>query len=225
MERSLWGFFPERPRVDWPSDYVSLMPAMNYSFTDLMAIAALVLWPAIPLFWIPVHCVPRFFRRLGIWTYVLPFITWLPVAFFTFRLRDVLLAYRIELPFLAKAVGAFLFLAGAALQTWTLVLLTLPVIMGMPEVTKKAPSRLITTGPFSVLRHPTYLSHTVMLLGLFLWTEVTALGAVTIIDALVVNVLVIPLEERELLNRFGREYEEYRRKVPSRFFPLRRKRR
>jgi protein-S-isoprenylcysteine O-methyltransferase Ste14 len=63
-----------------------------------------------------------------------------------------------------------------------------------------------------------------MLLGLFLWTEVTALGVVTIIDALVVNTLVIPLEERELLERFGKEYEEYRRKVPSRFLPLHRPR-
>jgi protein-S-isoprenylcysteine O-methyltransferase Ste14 len=44
---------------------------------------------------------------------------------------------------------------------------------------------------------------------------------VTAIDALVVNAMVIPLEERELLERFGGEYEEYRRRVPSRFLPLR----
>ena len=197
---------------------------MNHSFTDIPAIAALLLWPAIPLFWIPVHCAPRFFRRLGFWTYILPLITWLPVAIFTFRLRDVLLQYRVDLPALANAIGVLLFVAGATLQTWTLILLTLPVIMGMPEVTKTVPGGLTTTGPFSVLRHPTYLSHTLMLLGLFLWTEVTALGIVTIIDALVVNTLVIPLEERELLERFGKEYEEYRRKVPSRFLPLHRRR-
>jgi len=63
-----------------------------------------------------------------------------------------------------------------------------------------------------------------MLAGLFLWTETSALGAVAVIDALIVNAMVIPLEERELLERFGKEYEEYRRKVPSRFLPLRRRR-
>jgi len=85
---------------------------MNHSFTDLPAIAALLLWPAIPLFWIPVHCVPRFFRRLGFWTYILPLITWLPAALFTFGMRDVLLQHRIDLPALANAIGVFLFVAG-----------------------------------------------------------------------------------------------------------------
>ena len=35
---------------------------MRHSLTDVLALAALLLWPAIPLFWVPVHCVPRFFR-------------------------------------------------------------------------------------------------------------------------------------------------------------------
>lgn len=193
---------------------------MRLSFTDLFALVALLLWPAIPLFWIPVHCLPRFFRRLGFFTYILPFITWLPVALFTFELRDILLSYRIALPAIVHVVGALLLILGAALQTWTIVLLTLPGIMGMPEVTRVVPGRLVTTGPFAVIRHPTYLSHTLMLLGLFLWTGVTALGAVALFDALAVNSAVIPLEERELSERFGNEYEEYLRKVPSRFLPL-----
>jgi len=197
---------------------------MGHSFTDLIALAALLLWPAIPLFWVPVHCAPRFFRRLGFLTYILPFLTWLPVAFIIFGLREHLLAYRIALPATANALGVLLFMLGAGLQAWTIILLTMPGIMGMPEVTRSVPGRLVTAGPFGVLRHPTYLSHTLMLAGLFLWTEVTALGAAAVIDALVVNAMVIPLEERELLERFGKEYEEYQRKVPSRFLPLRRRR-
>jgi protein-S-isoprenylcysteine O-methyltransferase Ste14 len=197
---------------------------MNPSFNNLIALAALLLWPAIPLFWVPVHCIPRFFRRLGFLTYILPLVTWLPLAYFTFELRDVLLQYRFTLPTGANVIGAILFILGAGLQAWTLILLTLPVIVGMPEVTKTVSGKLVTTGPFAVLRHPTYLSHTLMLLGLFFWTGVSALGVVTIVDALVVNIMVIPLEERELLERFGKEYEEYCRKVPSRFLPLHRPR-
>jgi protein-S-isoprenylcysteine O-methyltransferase Ste14 len=193
---------------------------MRLSFADLIAFIALLLWPAIPLFWIPVHCFPRFFRWLGFFTYILPFITWFPVALLTFELRQFLLSYHIALHTLLHVIGALLFIFGAGLQTWTLVLLTLPVIMGMPEVTRAVPNRLVTTGPFTVIRHPTYLSHTLMLLGLFLWSGVTALGIVTLLDALAVNSAVIPLEERELAERFGNEYEEYRRKVPSRFLPL-----
>ncbi len=196
----------------------------SLSFSDLLAMAALLLWPAIPLFWVPVHCVPGFFRRLGFLTYLLPFITWLPIAFLVYRLRHVLLQYRAVFPAAVTIPGLFIFILGAALQAWTLLLLTLPVIMGMPEVTNAVSGKLVTGGPFGIVRHPTYLSHTLMLLGLFLMTGVTALGIVTAVDALIVAVAVIPLEEKELLQRFGGEYEEYRRKVPSRFLPFRRSR-
>ncbi len=194
----------------------------DHGVYDLFATAALVLWPAIPLFWIPVHCAPRFFRRLGFLTYVLPVITWLPAALVIYTMREVLLRYRADLPAPANIIGLCLLLLGAGLQTWTLFLLTPPVITGIPEVTTSVRANIVTSGPFGFVRHPTYLSHTLMLLGVFLLTGVQALGVVTIIDALVVNVVVIPLEERELLQRFGRDYEEYRRKVPSRFLPLRR---
>jgi protein-S-isoprenylcysteine O-methyltransferase Ste14 len=195
---------------------------MNCSFQDILAIATLLLWPVIPLFWIPVHCLPGLFRRLGFLTYILPFITWLPVAYITFRMRHDLLHYRIELPALINLIGLFLFVLGAALQVWTLALLTPPVIMGMPEVTKLVNGKIVATGPFSIVRHPTYLSHTLMLLGIFLMTGVNAIGFVTVVDVIVVNSVVIPLEEKELLHRFGKEYEEYRHKVRSRFLPLRR---
>ena len=195
---------------------------MTHSLSDTISLFALLLCPAIPLFWIPVHCVPRFFRRLGFFTYVLPFITWLPLALLTFAYRDFLLSYRTALPVAVKFIGGLLFISGAGLQAWTLILLTLPVIMGMPEVTGSIPGRLVTRGPFAIVRHPTYLSHTMMLLGLFLWTGFTALGIVTLIDALAINIFVIPLEERELLERFGKQYEEYSQNVTSRFLPLRR---
>ncbi len=197
---------------------------MNCSLSDLLALAALLLWPVIPLFWIPVHGFPRLFRRLGLLTYLLPLFTWLPLAFLTYRLRDALLEHRVALPVAVKVIGLFLFLPGAGLQVWTLLLLTLPVITGMPEVTNSAKTSLTTTGPFGIVRHPTYLSHTLMLLGLFLMTGVIAAGFIAIADAFLVNSLIIPLEERELLQRFGKEYEAYRRKVPSRLLPLRRAR-
>ncbi len=197
---------------------------MNLSFFDLLALAALLLWPVIPLFWIPVHGFPRIFRRLGMLTYLLPVITWLPLAFFCFSVRDLLLQYRMELPPVVKVIGLFLFLPGAGLQIWTLLLLTLPVITGVPEVTNSVSGRLATTGPFGVVRHPTYLSHSLMLLGLFLMTGVTAVAFITIADAFLVNSMLIPLEEKELLQRFGKEYEAYCRKVPSRLLPLRRPR-
>jgi protein-S-isoprenylcysteine O-methyltransferase Ste14 len=53
-----------------------------------------------------------------------------------------------------------------------------------------------------------------MFLGVFLTTGFLAVGAVTLLDLIMVNTIIIPLEERELLARFGADYEAYRRRVP-----------
>lgn len=192
---------------------------MDYSISGLISLAALLLWPAVPLFWIPVHCLPRLFRRMGFYTYVIPFVTWLPAAFIIFINREYLLSYTLDLPLGMNIAGGVILVFGIALQSWTLLLLTLPGIMGMPEVDRRIQGRLVTHGPFSIVRHPTYLSHTLMLLGVFLLTEAVVVGVVALLDSLIVNMMIIPLEEKELSERFGGEYDEYRRKVRRRFFP------
>jgi len=58
-----------------------------------------------------------------------------------------------------------------------------------------------------------------MFSGVFLITGVITIVIITLLDLLVINILVIPLEERELLIRFGKNYELYKKRVPSQFFP------
>ena len=108
--------------------------------------------------------------------------------------------------------------AGIALQIRTGVLLSLRGLMGIPEISPGTSDRLVREGVFSVVRHPTYLSHTMMLAGMFLLTSVAAVGIVALLDFTVINAFVVPLEERELFARFGTDYVEYRKKVP-RYFP------
>ena len=187
--------------------------------TDLIALAAIMIWPVIPLFWIPVHCFPRFVRMLGLFTYLLPVLTWLPLTYVILLYHDVLLGRTIPLPYAVNGIGWVLIVAGLALQLWTLALLSLPGIMGMPEITPRVQGRMVIVGPFGMVRHPTYLSHTLMFLGVFLLSGVIAVGAITVLDLIVVNAVIIPLEERELVERFGEEYEQYRRSVPNRIVP------
>ncbi len=104
------------------------------------------------------------------------------------------------------------------LQIWTARLLTLLGIMGLPEVSSKAEGGLVTEGAFSFVRHPTYLSHTLMFGGVFLLSGVIAVGVVTLLDLIIVNTVIIPLEEKELLIRFGEEYSRYKKNVPG-YFP------
>ncbi|MEW6408915.1 MAG: isoprenylcysteine carboxylmethyltransferase family protein [Nitrospirota bacterium] len=187
--------------------------------SDFIALMTIMLWPAIPLFWIPVHGLSKIFRKLGLITYIIPLFTWLPLAYLIFQKRDFILQFRVEFPVVLNIIGVLLLAYGTLLHIWTGKLLGLWGLIGLPELSTKIKGRLVMEGPFSVVRHPTYLAHTLMFLGVFLLTEVTYVGVVTFLDLLIINILVIPLEEKELLSRFGDEYKIYRKKVPSRFFP------
>ena len=191
---------------------------MESDMADLLALAALIIWPVIPLFWIPVHGAPKFFKRLGIMTYIMPLITWLPVSFLVYSDRAFLLHYKIYLPATIQMIGTLFLLAGALLHIWTGKLLGIWGLMGLPEVSPKMRGELVAKGPFALIRHPTYLAHTMMFLGVFLMAGVIVVGIVTLLDFIAVNIAIIPLEERELLTRFGNSYKEYMGKVP-RLFP------
>ena len=186
--------------------------------TDLLALVTIIIWPVIPLFWIPVHGFPGLFKKLGLFTYIMPFVLWFPLAYIIYARRMILLQVKIGIPLLLHVAGLLLLIAGTALQIWTGRLLSIPGLMGLPEITKRVRSRLVTDGAYSVVRHPTYLSHTLMLAGVFFISGVAAVCAVTLLDLIIINGAVIPLEERELLSRFGSEYSEYKKRVP-RFFP------
>lgn len=75
--------------------------------------------------------------------------------------------------------------------------------------------RLITTGPYGVVRHPIYLA-----VGLFLaaagviaatWWAFVAAVALYVVGSM----LRIRAEERLLADRFGAEFQTYRQRVPA----------
>lgn len=185
---------------------------------NLIAFLTILIWPVVPLFWIPVHGLSRFFKRIGLLTYIMPPLTWIPIAYLVFKYKESLLDFRYEMPVIINIIGLFFTILGTLLHLWTGKLLGLWGLMGIPEVSKKLESRLVSEGPFKIVRHPTYLAHTILFFGIFLLTEVVTVGILTLIDLLIVNLVIIPLEEKELSERF-RDYREYCERVKYRFFP------
>ncbi len=91
--------------------------------------------------------------------------------------------------------------------------------MGFREFkSQNSSQKLIREGPFSIMRHPTYFAHTLMFLGVFLMTGFLGTGILVLIDLLTAYFVIIPLEEKELLTRFGEEYRRYMENVPK-FLP------
>jgi protein-S-isoprenylcysteine O-methyltransferase Ste14 len=185
---------------------------------DLLALITIIFWPVIPLFWIPVHGLSSVFKSIGLLTYLLPLITWLPLAYLIYSMRTFLLYYKIDFPFVLNISGIPLLILGILLHIWTGKLLGLWGLIGLPEVYIRIKGKLVTEGPFSVVRHPTYFAHTLIFSGVFLITEVVAVGIITLLDFFLIHILIIPLEEKELLNRLGGAYRLYKESVP-RFFP------
>lgn len=188
-------------------------------FLDILAFLTILVWPVVPLFWIPVHGLSRFFKRIGLLTYLMPPLTWMPIAYIVFKYREELIGFRYELPFVINLTGLILIIIGTFLHLWTGKLLGLWGLMGIPEVSKRLEGRLVTEGPFRIVRHPTYLAHTVLFLGIFLLTEVLTIAILTVADLIIVGIIIIPLEERELAERFGEDYRRYIEMVRFRFFP------
>ena len=182
---------------------------------DLLAFMTIILWPVIPLFWIPLHLFTGFFRSLGKFTYLMPLFTWLPLAFLLYQNRDFLLQYKVDLPLTVNMAGAVLLLSGVLIHLWTAKLLGIWGLIGLPEVYTRQEGKLVSGGAFYVVRHPTYLAHTLMFTGIFLITGVVTVGVITVIDLLVVLFLIIPMEDKELTDRFGEGYRLYRSRVPA----------
>ena len=82
---------------------------------------------------------------------------------------------------------------------------------------------LIKSGPFSVVRHPSYWAHTAIITGIFLITGTIAVAIIAVIDLVITYFITTSLEDRELVERFGNQYKEYQKEVPK-FFPKLRKR-
>jgi protein-S-isoprenylcysteine O-methyltransferase Ste14 len=74
--------------------------------------------------------------------------------------------------------------------------------------------RLVTTGLHANMRHPIYIAHLCNLAGWTLGSGLTVNFVLLGLDALITFPIMIAMEERELLERFGQSYRAYQRRVP-----------
>jgi len=173
------------------------MDAFRYS----IALIFLLVLPPLLMFWIVVHPLINFWRKLGLrLTYTILITAMAAAAAILFLLRKSLLAtdYGTSLPLLIAGtlcLGVSIYLRLQIRKKFSFA-----QIAGVPEIDPQGhPGELLTTGIYSHIRHPRYVQ---VMLGL-------AAGS------LMANHLGSSLEEKELCQRFGAAYEEYRRKVPA----------
>ena len=112
-------------------------------------------------------------------------------------------------------IGLALFGAGIALQAaafWTLRGLYTSRLGVQPG------HRLVTGGPYSLVRHPGYLSNLLCMAGIGLaLSSLVGLGLTLLVVPLIVQ--RIGREEEMLSAEFGLEYERYRKRTRGRLIP------
>lgn len=92
--------------------------------------------------------------------------------------------------------------------------------MGLVYVYYPEESKIVNHEIYSVLRHPTYHGLVLILIGSF-FLRFSVFSIIYFFTFLVgIKIHLKFVEEKELIQRFGKDYQEYRRSVPALFFRL-----
>lgn len=178
-----------------------------------VAVALYSSLPAGILYWYLIHPLTAFWRRLGpkrtFWLVGLVFAA-VVLLFASQHQRVLATSYPFNWPL--AAAGLVLYAVAVALERACRRHLKFAVLAGAPQIGDD-PGRLLTEGIYSRVRNPRYLS---LIFGVTGFTLILNYPALYVALVLFVPAIygVILLEERELRDRFGTEYEEYVRRVP-----------
>jgi protein-S-isoprenylcysteine O-methyltransferase Ste14 len=175
--------------------------------------------PGVYLYWFSIHPWVHFWRRVGLRrTMTVHYAMIALVGAAVFSVRGPLLAVEWGTNYLLIVLALPLFTLSVILRRQLSRKLTLAMLLGIPELDpNRRPVKLVTNGIYSRMRHPRYVEIVLALAGYTLVANY--LAAYAILVATVVWVwLIVPIEEKELRERFGRQYEEYAERVP-RFVP------
>jgi len=134
-------------------------------------------------------------------------------------IRDWLLGADLGLHWPLVGLGAALCVVAGFIGWKRKKYLTMRILAGVPEVEADAEKRgrLLAAGPYSVVRHPRYVEIVFATFGYAAIANYLGCWIVAILAVPVLHLIVI-LEERELMDRFGDAYREYAARVP-RYFP------
>ena len=106
--------------------------------------------------------------------------------------------------------GFIMILFGAIMNLWTDRLFKENNTTVKPYL---EPTSLITSGPFSLSRHPMYLGMASVLLGVAVNHGTIITFVFPLLFAILMEILFIPFEEETLIRIYGVDYRDYQRKV------------
>ncbi len=170
-------------------------------------------------FWFLVHPFIAFWRRLGVVrAYLLLSVAMLIAVATLYFVRTAALKVHFELNPGLAVLGMLLLVVSFILRMklerelgrWTLI--------GRTEIAGDASTDgLATAGIYSHIRHPRYVEGVLLLAGFAFITNYLVVYVIWLLY-LPLMLILVHIEERELVARYGKRYTDYRARVP-RFIP------
>jgi len=102
-------------------------------------------------------------------------------------------------------LGALIVVLGVALRVWA---------QAHIRVRLRVSRRLVTAGPYAIVRNPLYIANTLICVGATIVSELLWLVPVTLVWCAVVYSVVVRQEEPRLLRKYGEPYHRYVSAVP-----------
>jgi len=191
-----------------------LAGAMLNRIRYVIAVMPLVTVPPAILVWFAIHPFARAWRRFGArGTYGILMVPALAVCWGSFTARKTLVGTDLGTRPALIVLGVAALLLAAALARARGKHLTQPILMGVPELSATDKGKLLTEGIYGRIRNPRYLEFLTFILGVAAISN--HLGVwILLLASMPALELVVALEERELRERFGAEFDEYCRRVP-----------
>jgi len=182
---------------------------------DLCGWIACVVYSTIPCFWLLIHPWAGDWRSRKRSPYLILLPVWIAMGIILGLLTSPWRHAAFYTSPWMWVPAIFLFSTGLWMYRQSAKLFSIAQLSGIPEILPgHREQRLVTSGIRSRVRHPVYLAHLSELLA---WSVGSGLAVCYALVALAVltGAIMIRLEDGELEQRFGKEYEQYKAAVPA----------
>jgi protein-S-isoprenylcysteine O-methyltransferase Ste14 len=194
------------------------MPIALTRTIDWLAVLYAALYFPVPVYWLLIHPAVSFWRRVGYRSFWIALPVWILVGVPLVLIKDSLFLHRLPRNAATYGLGAGLLALNFWVSRQVHQEFSFKKLAGLPELDPAHPLRgIVDKGIYARVRHPRYAN---IILGFIVFGLLTGAAGIFLlaIVAFLLYLIVTPLEERELREQYGSEYEAYARKVP-RFLP------
>jgi protein-S-isoprenylcysteine O-methyltransferase Ste14 len=116
----------------------------------------------------------------------------------------------------ARWFGLLLVISGAAFTIYSIIYLQRRCGgITAPILGQQAAARLVDTGPYAIVRHPQQAGYLLCLFGMSIVLSSPLAFTYALMSSFIVVIMECRVEERTMLERHGKKYAEYQRRVPQ----------